>query len=811
MLHQMIRVWFRALLKHRLYTSVNVVGLALGVAAVIAIFLYVSDELVYDRYHTHSDRIYRIVVTNHFAGNETRWPTTAAPLAESIRNNSTSAEAVARIYSSQASVQLDDTSFTQKFRENDVWLADPDVFKIFSIPMIAGVPVERPDQVVLSRRTALKYFGSVEQAIGKDLLFEGRLPLAVSGVFEDFPSQSTWSAPLISHFENYYALESQDVQQYLHDDWIYNPLQTFILLRAGATPAEFEKEVTALKNRYGDARVKEASEFSLQPIHDIHLYSDFTFEGSPAIRKVEILSAIGLVILLIACVNFVNLTNVHSLKRAREIGIRKVLGAQKGGLASQFMLETGALVVIAFSLAVLCLSLMLPLVSSLTGKDLSINAMFTWRAVGGILVLFVVTAFMAGAYPSVYITRFNPIQVLKGITISRTGDGYLLRKILMTAQFTVSIVLVVLAIVLWEQMEFIRNQPLGFQKNGIVTIQLFSDTPNSVLGGGVDGAMRARMNGFEAEVLKNPTIEAITLSSLPPGTGFSTNALVSTDSIGESDNLLLPTLAVDYDFFETYRIELLAGRRFTREAGSDHLQSFIINERASRRLGWTDPSRAIGQRLSALGKNGTIVGVVQDFHFQGLQNVVAPLVMEVAAGKFTVFSVRMSTGARPIDAVEDLQREWNKAFPEKVFEYRFLDQILQNNYGDEQRMASMMQGFSILAIFISALGLFGLAAYVNHQRAKEVGIRKILGAGATQVFVELSREFVRMAVLAFVLAAPIAYFLGTSWLHTFAYRTDVSMFAFATSAVVAFVTVLTTISYETIRSTRINPTSVLRD
>jgi putative ABC transport system permease protein len=401
--------------------------------------------------------------------------------------------------------------------------------------------------------------------------------------------------------------------------------------------------------------------------------------------------------------------------------------------------------------------------------------------------------------------------VLKGLTGSRASEGYLLRKILMTTQFTISIVLVVLSIVFWQQMEFVGNKPLGFQTTNIITVPLFTDTPNSIFGGGVDGPMRARMNGFENELVKNAGVDGVTVSALPPGLGFSTNALVWTDKIKQEDNVLLATMAVDYDFIQTYKMELVAGRGFSREAGTDHINAFVINERAVKALGWDSPNDAIGQRLGCLGKDATVIGVVKDFHFQGLQNELRPIILEVAAGKFTVFSISFAAGTGLTSMVDFVRTEWNKAFPEKVFEFHFLDEGLERNYSNEQRMVSMMQWFSGLAIVISALGLFGLAAYVNHQRAKEVSIRKVLGANVGQVFVTLSREFIRMSLIAFAISIPFAWFLAGEWLNTFAYRTGVGVSAFLAAGFVTLLTVLLTISYETIRSARVNPVDRLRE
>lgn len=810
----MIRIFFRNLTRFRLYTFVNIAGLSLGICAVVAIFIFIVDELSFDKFQVNGDRIYRLNVTNKF-DSETHWPTTAAAIADAIRNDLSTAEKVARIFTREASIEVvNDNGNNTKFREDNAWFADPEVFAMFTFNFVAGdanTALAKPDGLVIAKSVADKYFGSPEKAMGSDVLFEGRVPMIVTGVYQDLPSQSYLEATAIAHFENYYNLESEQIREYLRTDWIYNPVQTFVLLKPGVDPKDFEKQMIVLRDKYGDERVRKGSTYDLQRYTDIYLHSSFTFGTSPRIDNVYVLASIGFIILIIACVNFINLANVHSLKRAREIGIRKVLGAQKGSLIRQFLLEAGALVFIAFCLGIVALFLLLPYVNMISGKNFSIIDLVTWKILFGVAALFLITSFLSGTYPAFYITRFNPVLVLKGLTGSPSSEGFMLRKVLMTIQFTISIVLVVLSIVFWQQMEFINDKPLGFQTSNIITVPLFSDTPNSIFGGGVDGAMRARMNGFENELAKNPGIEGVTCSALPPGTGFAVQALIWTDKIKQEDNVLTASMAVDYDFIQTYKMEVVAGRGFSRDAGTDHLQAFVINEQAVKKFGWDNPIDAVGQRLGCLGKEGTVVGVVKDFHFQGLQNALRPMVMEVAAGKFNVFSISLAGGSNLTSMIDFIRGEWNKAFPEKVFEFHFLDQALERNYGDERRMVTMMQCFSILAIVISALGLFGLAAYINHQRSKEVSIRKILGATIGQVFYVLSREFVKMSLIAFLIATPLAYFLAGRWLDSFAYKIGVGVIAFIIGGIVAVITVLITISYETIRSARINPVNTLRE
>jgi putative ABC transport system permease protein len=426
----MIKIWFRSLIRYKLYTFINIAGLSLGICAVVAIFVYITDELSYDQFQANAGRIYRINVTNQFE-TESRWPTSAGPIAEAIRNDLTSAEKIARIFTRQASIEVVNKGGTNtKFREDNAWFADPDVLQMLTFNFIAGdanTALAQPDRLVIARSVAERYFGSPEKAIGSDILFEGTIPMVISGVYEDLPSQSYFEATVIAHFENYYNLESENIQQYLREDWIYNPLQTFVLLKPGVDPQDFEKQLLTLRDKYGDERVKKVQSYHLQKLTDVYLRSDFNGE-QPRIQNLYILASIGFIILVIACVNFINLANVHSLKRAREIGIRKVLGAQKRGLIAQFLAESGALVLISFFIGIVALYILLPYVNSLSGKNFSITDLADWKILFGIAALFLITSFLSGTYPAFYITRFNPVFVLKRTYGQPRQRGFLPEK-----------------------------------------------------------------------------------------------------------------------------------------------------------------------------------------------------------------------------------------------------------------------------------------------------------------------------------------------------------------------------------------------
>jgi putative ABC transport system permease protein len=810
-------IWLRNIRRAGMHSAVNIAGLALGLCAVVAIFLYVNDELSYDRFHVKGDRIFRINSTSRFAGSENRYPTTGAPLADAIRSDIAAVEQVARTFERQAALQVmqpeDPSRSDLKFREEHFYFADPAILNIFSFNFLAGdasSALDNPTKLLINESTAVRYFGSATESIGRQFLFEGNVPLTVSAVFADYPTQSHLQINMIAHFENYYAVEPEDIRNYLRRDWIYNTVSTYVMPGEEADARSIEKQINDLKRKYADDRVINGVTYEMQPLKNIHLFSEFSFGNESAnIMYVSVLGVVGMLILVIASVNFINLSTVHSLTRAREIGIRKVLGAKRGRLMFQFLLESAGVVLISFILGILFLYVALPLINDAAGKNFKTTDLFAPEILTGLVVLFLITAILAGTYPSFYVTRFNPVDTLKGVSHTPSGGGLEVRRVLVVVQFTVSICLVVLSIIFYNQMEFVRGKPLGFLREGMLVVPLFSSNPNSILGGGVDGPLRGRMNSLETELLREGAVESVTVSSALPGLG-AVFALVQTDSIKEEDNVFVAATAVDYDFLDCYKMQLVAGRGFSRDFGTDHLQAVVINEQAVTRLGWKSPLNAIGKSIAVMGKNATVVGVVKDFHFQGLQQPLRPLILEVAASKFTVFSMRLNP-ANPIgQSIDHIKTLWDKTFPEKVFEYHFLDDRLAVSYGNEQRLTKMMQYFSVLAIFISALGVFGLSAFINHQRSKEVSIRKVLGASRSQIFATLSRDFIAMATFGFIVAIPLAYFLANEWLATFAYRTGVGWSPFLIGGSVSLLIVLLTISYETLRATNVNPAERLR-
>lgn len=810
----LLTAW-RNFIKHRAFSIINVGGLSLGIASFIAIILYVIDEFSYDAFHERAGQIYRLNAITSYDGAITRYSTTSTPLADAIRQDIQQVQAVSRLFWRQATMQVysaDSTIQNEKFRENNFFFADPDILKVLSFKFISGSRTEalsNPNKVIVTRKIAEKYFTSASLALGEQLLYEASIPLEVAAVIEDLPAQSSYPIEILAPFENYYTLEAPEVQDFLKRDWLYNPVTTFVLLTPDANPEHVSTDVKKLNAKYADERVRDHVEYELQNLKEIHLRSDFTYETNRnTFRYSIIFLGVGILILAIAVINFVNLATAQSLRRAREIGIRKVNGAARIALIIQFLTESLLMVLCASILAMALVYYALPLINSTTGKSISVASLFSFRVMVMVAVTFVATGLAAGLHPALYISGFNPIAALKGQG-RNPGKGLLIRRILVVAQFTASIVLIVLTLIIYNQVTFMQTKDLGFQKDRMLTIPLFSSNPNSILGGGIGRELRMRMNSFENEVLNYPGVEAISVSSDLPGAG-AVNALITTDEIRESDNVFIPVVSVDYDFIETYKMKILEGRGFSKDAGTDHLQAFVANEEAIRLLGWNNPSEAIGHHVKALGKEAIIVGVVQNYHFEGLQQVLRPLLLEVDVSKFTAFSLRLSAGA-VADHLATVRKKWDDVFPEKVFDYQFLDDRLNLNYEQESRFGKLITFFSLMAVFISALGLFGLAAFVAFQKRREAGIRKILGASTFQVFNTLSKEFLRIVVLSAVLSVPIGYYFANVWLSDFHYRIPVSWIPFLIAFSATFLVVFVTTVYQTFRTSSINPVITIRN
>ncbi len=797
-----------------LFSTINLAGLALGIACSFLIGLHILDELKYDRFHTNSGRIFRIVTTFTSSGGANTYSNSATPIGPLLYSEVPDVASACRLYGRQAAIRLlpgkNEDQPGEKFREANFYFADSSVFNVFSFQFLKGDP-ESPfanqNSIVLSEKIALKYFGTTD-VLGKSIVFEEKLTFHVAGVFKTWPNQSHIQVDFLAPFENFFLVEDPATANYLKTDWTYTPVSTYVILRKNASPSAVEGKLKLLVQKHADDFTKNRVSHKLQALTSIRLYSDFTGDSGMLVKELFVIGLVGVLTLLVACFNFVNLSVVASLKRAREAGIKKALGASKKALAFQFLVESAIIVLLGAGIGLLISAYCLPLLNELTGKGFAIADLLHPQLLATYFCLMLLIIIGACTYPSLYFSSINPIQGLKGKLSQGPAKGTSLRRVLVVTQLGISMALLAATLVVLQQINYIRNAPLGFQKQHMLLIPLFSQNLNNILGGGVDGPLRQRMNNFEDALAKHPQIESSTLSSALPGQGI-VSALVTTDDIKRDDNVFMSAMAVDYDYLDTYKIELLAGRAFSKEFGTDHLSAFIVNEQALRPLGWLTPEEAIGQNLEALGKPGKVVGVIKNHHFQGLREAMRPLVLEVAASKFVTFTVRLK-GENIRQSIVTLQEEWEQVFPDKVFEYSFLDSELDQIYRSEKRLSQLVSSFSIISFLISCIGLFGIASYMHLRRTREIGVRKVLGASLRQLFATLSREFAYLTGAAILVFSPMVYLSMQAWLDGFAYRINLNFVPFLLAATICTIVVFVTIAFQTVRAAAIDPVKALK-
>jgi putative ABC transport system permease protein len=808
MLKNYLKIALRNLWQHKSYSFINVTGLAAGMACCLLILLFVRDELAYDRFHVEADRIYQLTYGLQ-EGSTARTPPPIAPL---MKANFPEVEAVARVYGRSASIGVDRAGGArEQFEEERFYFADSTLTQIFTFNFLRGdarTALREPFTVLITEPIAQKYFRGTDP-IGKTLLFAGKHPLRVTGVVKPFPPQSHLHFDFLANYETMFATELPEVGENLPRNWIITHSYTYVLLHPGKSPAGVDRQFPEFLKKFGNPVFRSQQTFTLTPLTDLHLRSDITNQPEPtsSTTYLYIFSAVAFVTLLIACINFVNLSTARSLKRAREVGMRKVLGAEKRQLVGQFLGESLLVSLMALVLSVLLMFLFLPEVNRLTQKSLSMAGLTTGLMPLGLVGVFLLVGLLAGLYPAFFVTGFRPVLTLKGLAAGNLGRGVLLRKGLVVVQFTVTIVLVTGSLIAWNQWHYMRSLPLGFQKDHVVMVPLFSENFNSIFGG-IDSTLRRRTNTFEEILLTNPNVEATTLSSLVPGAGSIRRGTIP-EGFTQEDNLFVSSITVDYDFIPTYKIKLLAGRDFGKQYGTDHLEAFIINEKAVQDFGWKTPEAAIGKGFEREGKKGRVVGVVENFHFESLRDTVNALVLDVWPPMFTVFSVRIANHNVPA-TIDYVRETWEKVFPEKVFDYSFLDNDLDEQYQSEERLGRLIRNFAGLAILISCLGLYGLILFTVEQKVKEIGIRKVLGASVGSIVALLSKDFLKLVGIAFLLAAPLAWYGARQWLADFATRAEVSWWIFAGAGLLAALIALLTISFQSIKAALANPVKSLR-
>lgn len=789
MLRNYLKVGLRNLGRHKGFSIINIVGLAIGMACSILILLWVQDELSYDRFHSNAEHIYRINAS--LPELDVHAGITSAPIAHAALTEIPGIKNVVRLSGHHSSLfQVGE----RMFQEDGLLFVDSTFFQIFSFPLIAGNPetaLRNPDGILITASMARKYFGD-EPALGQTIRKNHQHDLVVTGVLADVPGNSHIRFDLLQPMTNL-ARTNRDL---IDNDWDNFNFSTYVLLDEGAdtSPAALKSIGDRIQAIYKANEPVLKVAFALQPLRDVYLHSSHLMADMFArgnVQYVYILGIIAVIILAVACINFMNLATARSARRAREVGLRKVVGAVRMQIIRQFLAESALVAFLALALAVVLVATALPLFNALTGKDLVFD--FTdGRLLSGLLVITLATGLISGSYPALFLSGFLPSKVLKG-NASVGAAGSTFRNTLVVVQFTISIVLLVGTGVVYNQLRYIQNRNLGFDKENLVYVQMTGD-------------IWSKYQALRTELEQNPhTSQFTVVSDLPTNL---TNGTVNVVWEGKNPETqpLFCNLAVDENFMDVFGVTLIDGRWF-RDFAADSA-NFVVNESALKTMGM-DVEDAVGQPLEFQDVKGTIIGVVKDFNFQPLQQPIGPLVLRANwwGGKVVVRTQPGQT-ERAIGALGEIWKELNPAYP---FSYDFVDQSLATLYKAEQRLGTLFNIFSALAIFISCLGLYGLSAFLAERRTKEISVRKVLGASVPGVVYLLSRSFTKPVLIAMVVAFPLAWYGMNRWLSGFAYHVEldwtVFVFAFLAALVIAWVTV----SVETIKAARINPAQSLRN
>ena len=809
MIRNYIKIAFRNLTKNKLYSFINIFGLAIGLTCFLLISLYVLDELSYDRHFKDAERIYRINSDIKFGGTEQRMAVSSDPFGSTLKKDYAEVEQYVRLYANNS------RRFIKKGNEflveNDCLHADSTLFDVFSFRMLEGDPktaLTEPNTLIISQTTAQKYFGNTP-SLGKTLTIgvQESVDYKVTGVYEDMPANSHFQANMIFSFKN--------ITDYNFGNFLSHNFYTYIKLREGVDYKQFEKKFDVIVDKYVLPQAKvfmdiksmddfrktgNNLQYSLIPLLDIHLKSDRIYELSPNsdIQYVYIFSVVALFLLLIACINFMNLSTARSANRAKEVGIRKVMGTQRNSLIIQFMSESVLTSYLAFVLSLVFAILLIPYFNDIAGKQFSIKSLFQVGYLPFLLLLPLIVGVLAGYYPSFFLSSFRPIEVLKS-KLNANFKRSNFRNTLVTFQFVTSLVLVISTFVIYQQLNYIQNKNLGFSKDRVLVVTGTS-------------SLRDNNNVFKEEVKKIAGVKNATFAGfLPVANSSRSDNTFSTEAVMTAKNAVnMQIWDIDEDYIPTLDMEILKGRNFSKAFGTDS-SAIIINEQAAKLTGLSDP---IGKKLFISdgqpnhATSLTIVGVVKNFHYESMRETVGPLCFRYGKSSWvTAFKINTE---EPQTLIKQIEAKWKALAPEMPFNYHFMDESFDEMYRAEQRIGKIALIFALLTVLIACLGLFGLITYIAEQRTKEIGVRKVLGASIWSIVQLLSKDFLKLVCIAFVIATPLAYYATDTWLKDFVFRTDISAWIYVIAGITTLLIALLTVSYQAIKAALMNPVKSLK-
>jgi putative ABC transport system permease protein len=766
-----LKTALRVIQKHKAFSFINITGLAVGMACCVLILLWVQDELSYDRFHEDHKQLYRLILKH-----EGKW-FTASPwaLAPILKEEYEEVTLCTRYAQRSFITAYGDRSFYESFA-----FVDPDFFEMFTFPLVEGnlkALFPTLNSIVITERTAKKYFGN-ENPLGKALVIDNDTESTITGIIKDVPSNSNMNFDILAPVK----LFGDETLT----DWSLGS-NSYIKLQKNASPDVFQEKISGVIMKY-DTRTQAENIAGIQSLSRIHLYD---VRGGGNILYVYIFSTIAVFILLIACINFMNLSTARGGTRAKEVGMRKVVGARRSNVIKQFFGESMLLSVIALCFAIGLVIILLPAFNNIAQKNLSLNLGNIASILLGLLGITLFAGFISGSYPALFLSAFHPVRVIKG-TYTKSSSKPLLRRALVVFQFTIATVLIIGTVIIYKQINYIRNKDLGFNRQQVLSLPM-------------NNAIRSNLESFKNETLRLSSVVNVTSATSRPTSVGNINP-VYWEGRGPDQYETFKFVGMDFDYIKTFEMEIVDGRDFSRKFQTDS-QHYIVNEEAVKFMKLENP---VGKLFSIWDREGQILGVVKNFHSRSLHNAFEPLVLVLTRNwphNYVFMRIRPENVSQTL---KDLEGIWKKFAPNHPFTYQFLDESFEAQYQTDQRTGILFRYFTILAIFISCLGIFGLAAFTAEQRTKEIGVRKVLGASISNIVALISKEFLILLTLANVVAWPAAYFLMDKMLSNYAYRTNMSLWIFFLAGVLAYSIALGTVSYQAFKAARTNPVNTLR-
>jgi ABC-type antimicrobial peptide transport system permease subunit len=792
-----LKIALRNIKRHKSYSFINISGLAIGMASFLLIMMWVMDELSYDRFHKNADHLFRIEQDQKYSGSVYHVNVTPYPMAEGVKAEIPEVK-YATPYPWVGTLLL--RHGENSFFESGVRAVSKDLLHMFSFPLTRGdktTVLNDPFSIVITEEMAEKYFGD-KDPVGQMITINNRFDFTVTGILKNLPTNSVVRFDMLVPFEFL-----KDLGRTI-DQWGWNSIVTYVQLHENVDIKSVNQKITDLRFRKTEELLKddperlkrhregEKTDFMLMPLTDIHLHAYFGYTRSMGdIIYVYIVSIIAIFILLIACINFMNLSTARSANRAKEVGLRKVVGAKKQNLIGQFYGESILMAFLGLILALILISLLLPGFSTLADKDFTINTILQPEFIIGMLAVTLLTGIISGSYPAMFLSAFQPVKILRGGG-SGSSKGVLFRKVLVVFQFSISLILIVGTILVYNQVHFMKEKELGYDKEHLIYIPLRGDT-------------KKFYDVLKHELIKDDKVLNVTGTNSPPSRIGSNTSGVDWDGKDPNLRLLVSFAAVNFDYTETMKIELVEGRSFSKSFTTDTANAYMINEELVKIMG---KKSVVNERFS-MGKEGIVIGVMKNYHFQSVSEHIEPLAISVNPSRTNYLVIRLNAGDIPA-GIEYVKSTWERIVTNYPFDHRFVDEDINRMYSGWNRLSSLLRYFAFLAIFIACLGLFGLASFTAEQRTKEIGVRKVLGASISNIVILMSRDFTKWILIANLIAWPISYYLINNWLKDFAYRISIGIDTFIFAAVMVLVIAFLTVFYQSLKAATANPVDSIK-